>query len=310
MKKNITSLFILISCLNGYAQMYGAQWVLSNNTSTLDFRVDTVALDTIPGNSMPMILTDANICDTAGNLLYYSNGFYVAGSNGEALMNGDTLSPCLYTEQTYWQGLNLPQAALFLPMPGNSRYFHLFHFSEDTFNRPNTIYHSVIDKDANFGLGAVIEKNVSILKLQGTKILRGGGMTACKHANGRDYWIVMGGSDNNEFYKFLLTPDTILGPFIQNIGPAFTSSADIAYSKFSQDGSKYVTSCYEGLVLVMDFDRCSGDFSNPLTIFNNASTDTSTLISGCVSEEFSPNNRFLYVRNGFKITSPKKGQRV
>ncbi len=276
--------------------MYATQWVLSNNTSTLDFRIDTVALDTVPGSSMPMILTDANICDTEGSLLYYTNGFYIAGSNGETLMNGDTLSPCSYTDETYWEGLNLPQAALFLPTPGNLRYYQLFHFSEDTFNRPNKIYHSVIDREANSGLGAVIEKNVPILTLQGLEILRGGGMTACKHANGRDYWIVMGGSNNNEFYKFLLTPNTVWGPFIQSIGPVFSSADDIAYSKFSQDGSKYVTSCGEGLVLVMDFDRCSGEFSNPITFVNNAPPPFQP-ISGAVSEEFSPNDRFLYVCN-------------
>ena len=120
-------------------------------------------------------------------------------------------------------------------------------------------------------------------------------MTACKHANGRDYWIVIGGSNNNEFYKFLLTPDTIIGPFIQYIGAVLPTPQDVTYSKFSQDGSKYVTSCFVGPVLVMDFDRCSGEFSNPITLFNNDATDSNNSISGCVAEEFSPNGRFVYV---------------
>jgi hypothetical protein len=45
----------------------------------------------------------------------------------------------------------------------------------------------------------------------------------------------------------------------------------------------------------MDFDRCTGDFSNPLVIFNNASTIPSQHASGAASEEFSPNGRFVYV---------------
>ncbi len=279
------------------AQLYDAQWVIGPNTSVLDFRIDTIRLYPI---STFMNTKDANadICDSAGDLLYYTNGFYIAGSNGNALLNGDTLSPCAYTYQEYSQGLTIPQAAIFLPKPNNPRYYYLFHFSLDTLNRPNTIYYSLIDKEGNSGLGAVIQKNVPVLKLQ-SAILRGGGMTACKHANGRDYWIVMGGSNNNEFYKFLLTPDTILGPFIQNIGPVFSTPDDIANGKFSRDGSKYVTSCFDGLVLVVDFDRCSGDFSNPTTIFHYAGTFSGQALSGAVSEEFSPSGRFLYV-NGNK----------
>ena len=45
----------------------------------------------------------------------------------------------------------------------------------------------------------------------------------------------------------------------------------------------------------MDFDRCSGEFSNPKTLFNEASTDPAhNPLSGIVSVEFSPNSRFVY----------------
>ena len=85
-----------------------------------------------------------------------------------------------------------------------------------------------------------------------------------------------------------------MGPYIQNIGPEFPLPLDNAYSRFSQDGNKYVTGVYEGPVLVMDFDRCSGEFSNPITIFNQGCASPNSC-SGSCSVEFSPNNRFLYV---------------
>ena len=239
--------------------------------------------------------TSADICDSDGNLLYFTNGYYIADKNGNSLINGDTLNPSTFTDNYYWQGDPLPQAAIFLPQPANSRYDYLFHFGEDTLYRPNTIYYSLIDNQGNSGLGTVIKKNIPVLRLDDNGLIRGGGMTACKHGNGRDYWIVVAGSNSNIFYKFLLTPDTVMGPYIQNIGPIFGTSDDLAYSKFSEDGSKYVTSCGVGLVLVMDFNRCSGDFTNPVTISNNASNVPDTVVSGCVSEEFSPNGRFLYV---------------
>ena len=43
----------------------------------------------------------------------------------------------------------------------------------------------------------------------------------------------------------------------------------------------------------MDFDRCSGEFSNPITIYNPD--------SGAISE-FSPNGRFLYATNSINLT--------
>jgi hypothetical protein len=200
----------------------------------------------------------------------------------------------------FGDGLGIIQATLFLPKPGHSGFYYLFHFSNDTLEngRPGTLYYSLIDSAGNFGLGAVVQKNIPILK---NVILRGGGMTACKHANGRDYWLIMGASVINRFYKFLITPDSIIGPFIQDIGPEFHLPYDNAYSKFSQDGSKFATGTFQSLILVMDFDRCSGDFANPITIYNNSSDDSTESISGCAGLEFSPNNRFLYVAAAITI---------
>jgi hypothetical protein len=140
-------------------------------------------------------------------------------------------------------------------------------------------------------LGAITTKNVPILY---DHVLRRGGMTACKHANGRDYWLIVGGSGINTYYEFLITPDSILGPYTQSIGPSYIVSQDIAYSKFSMDGSRFATGAGEGPILVMDFDRCSGIFSNPTTIYNDG-CDSPAQCSGCSSLEFSPSGRFLYV---------------
>ena len=216
------------------------------------------------------------------------------------MQNGGGLNPCPYTTADSLDGLNIDQAALFIPKPGSTRYYYLFHFSNDTFNnsRPGTIYYSLIDKEGNNNLGIVLQKNVPIL--QG-HILREGGMTACKHANGRDYWLVMGASVINRFYKFLITPNGIRGPYTQDIGPQYSLPYDWAYSKFSQDGSKFVTGAAEGLILVMDFDRCTGEFNNPVTIFNNPAANPGVNLSGCAAVELSQNNRFLYISDNINL---------
>jgi hypothetical protein len=297
--KAITGFLLLfLWVLNSLAQQYDAQWVIGPNISVLNFQnIDTVQLDSIPNSNMAIFLTSASISNASGNLLYFTNGIFISDKNGDTLPNGYGLSPCPYTDSWSVPGLNIPQAALFIPKPGDSTEYYLIHFSNDTLGSalPGTLYYTQV-KDS--GSGYVIKKNIPF----GKGIFRQGGMTACKHANGRDYWVVMGLNNSNEYFTYLFTPDSVLGPFIQDIGAYYGLPYDLPYSKFSQDGCKYATGAHEGLVTVMDFDRCSGVFSNPETIFNNASLDTAIdTLTGSCAVEFSPNGRFLYVGNVINI---------
>lgn len=297
--RNIFIAFLLQGCCLVNAQLYDAQWVLSFDPSRIDFRNDTMINYTIP-TFFTTDVTSANICDSSGNLLFITNGISIFDKDGNIISNGDSLSPCPYTDSKRIFGLNIQQAALFIPTPGHKDYYHLFHYSNDTLGmgRPGTLYYSLIDNTS--GVGITVKKNIQFYR---AAEFREGGLTACKHANGRDYWIVQAGRPDSVYYKFLLTPDSIFGPFVQYIDPQYTSPYDIAYSKFSQDGSKYVTACYEGYITVMDFDRCSGDFSNPLTIYNNASTHPATdPHTGSTSVEFSPSGRFVYAADKVNLT--------
>jgi hypothetical protein len=140
--KTILSLFLAafiytVTC----AQQYDAQWVIGPNASVLDFRTpDTVKLDSLVYANVWFFLTSACICDESGNLLYTCYGPCVTDKNGYGLANGCGLSPCTYSTDNP-AGFAIQQAALFLPKPGNSRYYYLFHFSNDTLNnqRPGTM---------------------------------------------------------------------------------------------------------------------------------------------------------------------------
>ncbi|MDB5284185.1 MAG: hypothetical protein JWO06_3260 [Bacteroidota bacterium] len=252
----------------GQSQMYDAQWVLGPLPSTIDFGNNTITNHSI-SDIFSVILTNANICDSSGNLLLITNGINLYDKNGDSLSNGNGLSPCPYSDMYANEGLNSAQAALFIPAPGKPNLYYLLHMSDDTLNegRPGTLYYTLID--GSNGYGTVLEKNIPFCK----GIFTEGGITGCKHANGRDYWIIKGCHNSNTYFKFLLTPDTILGPFIQSIGPNYSSPYDYSCSKFSEDGSKFVTGAIEGLVAVMDFNRCTGELSNALTMYNEASTE-------------------------------------
>ncbi|MBL0343558.1 MAG: hypothetical protein IPP71_23500 [Bacteroidetes bacterium] len=94
------------------------------------------------------------------------------------------------------------------------------------------------------------------------------GVGACKHSNGRDWWVVVMRDHNPEMYTFLLTPTGIDTMFIQSTGFVANRYGNVSPLIFSQDGTKliYCTPIDQGLggsngngtVLWFDFDRCTG----------------------------------------------------
>jgi hypothetical protein len=291
--KQLCILLLVCYSICAKGQMHGEQWVFSALTSAMDFRnTDTVTNYSLPG-FVPMFLASANICDEDGNLLFITNGINVYDRDGVLLENGSAIVNSLQVQQFNNTGLCWPQTVIFLPMPGNSRYYYLIHFGIDINDTPRKIFATIIDKEGNFGKGTVVEKSSIIW--QNIEI-RAGGMTACKHANGRDWWVIVGLHNTNTFMKLLVTPQGIYDPVFQSIGSVYNGPFDIGYSCFSLDGSKYATGCYEGKITLLDFDRCTGEFSNPVIIQHNATYNpTVDTASGTTGMAFSPNGRYLYV---------------
>lgn len=233
---------------------------------------------------------NANICDSAGSILFYTNGIYIANANNDTMMNGSGLSPSQYTTQNLQFGLRIRQGNLILPLPGDSLKYFLIHqtlFYDQLASdyRSSEIYYSLIDMDLDGGLGAVVQKNVILL----SDTLNPGAITACKHANGRDWWLVFHKSIGRRYYKYLLTPTGFQGPFSQDIGLSLPVQGDFIWqSCFSPNGEKFASVMAADSMDVMNFDRCTGLFSNSIQIGLNDSA-----IGRGVA--FSPNSSMMYV---------------
>jgi hypothetical protein len=93
-------------------------------------------------------------------------------------------------------------------------------------------------------------------------------ISACKHANGRDWWITARGyQDTNCYYFFKLDDKGVKYDHKQCIGINYTmkypDSLTLSNSQyFSPDGKNYAILSFKGIEL-FDFDRCKGLFSNP-----------------------------------------------
>ena len=81
-----------------------------------DFSSGTRNINMAPRN-LNFQTTSLTYCNEMGNVLFYSNGVYVANALDDTMMNGSGLSPSYYTTVVGWNGLFIPQAALAIPLP-------------------------------------------------------------------------------------------------------------------------------------------------------------------------------------------------
>lgn len=201
----------------------------------------------------------AVMSDTNDSIFAYTNGWHLANQAHQPMLNGGGLNPSSVVDTSY--GLHRANSQLFLPWPDHTGFFMLVHMAPDTTNvsgyiHSARIYFTVIDQALDAGLAGVVSKNNVIL----VEPLLTGGLSAVRHANGRDWWILTHGIDSNEFVSFILTPYGFDGPFYQSIGTVQIGSAPCA--SFSPSGDRLAYTGYQTGLDVYDFDRCTGILSN------------------------------------------------
>ncbi len=278
------------------SQYYNPQTIDSEaGVIRFDFNYNPVQI----GLDLPVLMnfdkTDVCMSDSNGNILFYSNGIYIANGSNLTVANGDSLN---YGYVAYYfdgpsVGEESPQAIIALPNSYHPNQYYLVHSFIDSI--PGTgggqiycakILNTLVDMNANGGLGQVIYKNQPVINAECNFCL-----TAVKHGNGRDWWMAIHKLVSDCYYMVL----------IDSTGPHVTDSiclspvdptGDGGPVCFSPDGSKFIYfTPYTGLS-VYDFDRCTGVL-NKLQYIPAATLIDSGYIDLGVS--VSPNSRYLYV---------------
>jgi len=256
-----------------------------NQMANLNFSSGVLQIDTVTRYS-GFTLQNSCITDSIGNIRAYTNGCFIANSLNDTMTNGHGMSTtscgddnCAYGNTIVYQG------NLLLPDPGNANRFYLFHETCEysTQLHPWNLFYSIIDMSLQGGLGEVVNRNTDILQ----DVMDGGILTATKHSNGIDWWIMVHHHDTDEYVRFLLTAQGLQGPYRQHIGPVINNDAR-GNSKFSPDGLLFATSTFEADLRLFDFDRCTGLLSN----YRIYDTPGQVFATGV---EFSSNSRFLYL---------------
>jgi hypothetical protein len=300
------TLFILVLFILAFTKSYsqginnnwliGSNFALDSNTTSQLARINFYSGTPVispDARKMKFMRTEANISNAAGSLLMSSNGFWIADASGDTMLNGSGLAFHSNFIPDIPYGYPAIASNIMLPFPGDSSKYVLFHEMGATW-LPDSMqcFYSIIDMSLNNGLGAVISKN----NLLSSMVNVSAGIGACKHGNGRDWWVLVTQDNSNLVYKILLTPTGIGSISTQTFGIPITFWSMATQPAFSPDGLHYAISNSGGgfgkinYINIFDFDRCTGNLSNLKSIFIRDSLE-------CTSLTFSPNSKYLYFDN-------------
>ena len=250
----------------------------------IDFRSGT-AVPVLDENVMTAFKSSSVICDSLGNLLFFTDGRRVWDRAFTLMPNATGLAG----------DLGSTQPSLIVPWPGDSSAYYVFTTDilkfQDTVNYTTQgLRYTVIDLKLRNGMGDAHQTllNVPLLSPVCQKI------TGVKHKNDQYFWVITHEWNSDKFYAYLVTNSGIATPVISssgtfNGGNSVDANNAVGHLKASPDGKRLALAIAgENLIEVFDFNNETGVVSNEKSLI--------TSIPGVnpYGVEFSPDSRYLY----------------
>lgn len=303
MKKNIYILLLFSIFTNIYVQGQNTNnfWYFGLNAGVY---FDSSGIHSMSGNIFAAEGT-ASISDGCG-LLFYTDGDTVWNKNQMMMVNGfDIGGRC-----SAFQRSSGTQAALIVRQPACDSIFYIFTTDciEDSLSEG--LRYSIVNMNLNNGTGEVILKNQLLFTVSEEKI------TAAKHANGCDIWIVSHEYGTNNFYTYLLTSSGLnTSPVISSVGQIHNSPNPTyfnarGYLKASPNGQKLINVNLDGvyswadtlLPELFDFNTSNGVVTSDFVFPQDTDYWWPSYSSWSIpfyGASFSPDNSKLYLSSGF-----------
>ncbi len=259
----------------------------------LDFRGDTMQIRKKFGPGPPIFRMNGSLCDEAGNLLFYSNGCSIIDTAHTKIEGAEIINfgPDYYTNQCFMD-LGSPMISGLISLPIGEKDFLTFHLRYERINTiivDHFLYSSVsLDENnelqTNFVDSLIVENNDNGFYF--------GGMASVRAGNGLDWWLIQPEKSTNKYYKIYASADSVYTHHTQEIGVVSTNQENgTGDATFSPDGTKYARYLPQSDLRIFDFDRCTGEFTNPLHIPIQDIADS--LWSTSVA--FSASGKYLYL---------------
>jgi hypothetical protein len=274
-------------------------YLLGHGANVIDFRKNPVEIKR-NGYTLGLVACNAQIFDKNDSLILYSNGSKIFNGKHRLIEGGDSLSygkdwstsPFAGSYYGQFHISAIPNPMLIIPDVKNVNLYYVIsvYVTKDSLPHYKLVY-SLVDMSLNSGNGKVILKE-SIIKYGNFAAA----IAACKHGNGKDWWVMAREHGRKNFTILKLDSsgikvhsesqisgwDLSTGPYGRN-----------ATNKFSSDGSMFASFTINGTE-IFDFNRCDATLSNrrEIVIPMNDTFDSAGV--GC----FSPDNKLLYTGNG------------
>lgn len=260
---------ICLAMLSAHGQGEAVNWFFGNNAGvSFADGSPTVLLD----GALSTNEGCATISNTAGELLFYTDGIRVWDREHNQMPNGFGLSG----------DPSSAQSGIVVPNPSNSSRF--FVFTVDAEGGPGGLKWSEVDMTLNGGFGDIVNdtKNSVLLTQSVEKI------AAVRHDDGVNYWVIGHGYNNNNYYAYLVDCDGVNEPVISSVGQ-IEGYPGWGYLTVSSDGSHLASAMRAPGFELLDFDTSTGLVSNPVLLYDPG--------NGCYGISFSPNGSVLYGGN-------------
>lgn len=235
---------ILGHCIFAYSQKEASNWYFGYQAGLTFNSGNPVALSKSPMNAD---VGSSSISSNKGHLLFYSDGYQVWDSTHTALSN-------------FLRGRGGTQTVVIIPRPDSSHLFYIFTVGSPTSNSPdNGSFYSEINMKLRFGRGDFIPGKVNIPLVAPSC----GKLTAVRHANRKDYWVITQKYYTDTLYAYLITSLGINKPVLSKTGLLVgTGNQGLGALKVSPDGKRICSVNNSDSAFLGDFDAATGKVSN------------------------------------------------
>lgn len=249
------------------AQKQANVWYFGTKAG-IDFSVDP-----------PVALTDgvintsegcSTISDSAGKLLFYTDGTTVWNKLHAVMKNGSGLKG--HPSSTH--------SSVVVQQPNSMLYYI---FTTSVWGAAGSFCYSIVDLNGDNKLGEITVKNVKLFDGSTEKI------ASVLHKNNKDIWVISTKFNTDFLYLYKVTEEGLSATTTIYNMQAGISSPGIGQIKFSSDGSLMAFADYQRVVYLFDFDNGTGAFSNKRRITG--------LDFPPYGLEISPSAKYLYISN-------------
>lgn len=217
----------------------------------------------------------SSICDAEGNILFYTNGATVYDRTHQPMFNSNGLLGHTSSRS----------AAIIVPKPGQKNIFYIFSADALENNFANGYRFSEVDMNLNGGLGGITSQKNILLNTKSTERL-----TAARHANGIDYWVITKNFFSQSFMVYKVDCAGVSSSPVISPDPG-TPAGEIGTFKVSPDGTMLAMTTHSySMGRLYRFNNATGTISNAISLQSPPNQWPRSW-----DLEFSPNSKVLYL---------------